>query len=38
MEHLEKGRIDPYDAYNKCIDKSKFANFIKKSPDDIFDI
>jgi len=38
MEHLKKGRIDPEDAYNKSIDKSKFVNFIKRKPNDFIDI
>jgi twitching motility protein PilT len=38
MEHLEKHRIDPNDAYNQCIDKAMFAPFLKKPLDAIFDI
>ena len=38
MEHLMNGRIDPDDAYNKCIDKAKFKQFITKPPDDFTDV
>lgn len=38
MEHLEKRRIDPYDAYIKSVDKSIFVKFLKKPPDDFYDI
>ena len=38
MDHLMNGRIDPDDAYNKCIDKSKFKQFITKPPDDFTDV
>lgn len=34
MTYLEKGQIDSNEAYNKCIDKSKFLPFLKKAPDD----
>jgi twitching motility protein PilT len=34
MTYLEKGQIDSDEAYNKCIDKSKFLPFLKKAPDD----
>ena len=37
MEHLNAGRIDPDDAYNKCIDKSKFRQFLTQAPDDFTD-
>jgi len=37
MEHLNAGRIDPDDAYNKCIDKAKFRQFLTKAPDDFTD-
>jgi twitching motility protein PilT len=33
MEHLNAKRISPEDAYNKCIDKSKFVGFLKTPPD-----
>ena len=38
MDHLLNGRIDPDDAYNKCIDKAKFKQFITKPPDDFTDV
>lgn len=38
MEQLERRRIDPYDAYNKSIDKSRFLPFLKKPPDDYYDV
>ena len=38
MDHLMNGRIDPDDAYNKCIDKGKFKQFITKPPDDFTDV
>lgn len=38
MDHLVNGRIDPDDAYNKCIDKAKFKQFITKPPDDFTDV
>ena len=38
MDHLLAGRVDPDDAYNKCIDKSKFKQYITKPPDDFTDV
>lgn len=38
MDHLMNGRIDPNDAYNKCIDKGKFKQFMTKPPDDFTDV
>ena len=38
LDHLMNGRIDPNDAYNKCIDKGKFKQFITKPPDDFTDV
>lgn len=38
LEHLLAGRIDPDDAYNKCIDKAKFKQYITRPPDDFTDI
>lgn len=38
MEHLLAGRISPDDAYNKCIDKGKFKQYITKAPDDFTDV
>ena len=38
MVHLREGRIDPYDAYNRCQEKSKFAEFVDRSASDLVDI
>lgn len=38
MEHLNEGRIDPNDAYNKCIDKSKFKPYLTETPIDFTDV
>ena len=38
LEHLLAGRIDPDDAYNKCIDKAKFKQYITRPPDDFTDV
>jgi twitching motility protein PilT len=38
MDHLLNGRVDPDDAYNKCIDKAKFRQYITKPPDDFTDV
>jgi len=38
MEYLEKKKIDPDEAYNKCIDKSKFFPFLKNAPGDFTDV
>jgi twitching motility protein PilT len=38
MDHMLAGRIDPDDAYNKCIDKAKFKQYITKPPDDFTDV
>ena len=38
MESLEKKMIDPDEAYNKCIDKSKFFPFLKNAPGDFTDV
>jgi twitching motility protein PilT len=35
MEVLQKKWISPEEAYDKCIDKSKFAPFLKSPPDDL---
>ena len=37
-EHLLAGRIDPNDAYNKCIDKAKFRQYLTSAPDDFTDV
>ena len=34
MEHLNAKRISPEDAYDKCIDKQKFVQFLKTPPDE----
>lgn len=34
MDLLNKGIIDPQEAYTKCIDKKKFRPFLKEQPDD----
>ena len=38
MEHLNEGRIDPNDAYNKCIDKGKFKPYLTETPVDFTDV
>lgn len=38
LERLNAGWIDPDDAYNKCIDKAKFKQFLTKDPDDFTDV
>jgi twitching motility protein PilT len=38
MDHLLSGRVDPNDAYNKCIDKGKFRQYLTGQPDDFTDI
>lgn len=38
LEHLLAGRVDPDDAYNKCVDKTKFRPYITKPPDDFTDV
>ena len=38
LEHLHANRIDPNDAYNKCIDKAKFREYLTKPPDDFTDV
>ena len=32
MELMQKGRIHPDEAYNKCVDKAKFKPFAKSAP------
>ena len=34
LEHLNRKRISPGDAYAKCNDKAKFMQFLKKPPTD----
>ncbi|MBW1708884.1 MAG: type IV pilus twitching motility protein PilT [Deltaproteobacteria bacterium] len=38
IDHLNNNRIDPNDAYNKCIDKAKFRQYLTKPPDDFTDV
>jgi len=38
MDHLQAHRIDPNDAYNKCIDKAKFRQYLTSPPDDFTDV
>jgi twitching motility protein PilT len=35
MEVLQKKWISPEEAYDKCLDKGKFAQFLKTPPDDM---
>jgi twitching motility protein PilT len=35
MEVLQKKWISPEEAYDKCMDKGKFAQFLKSPPDDL---
>ncbi|MBW2061162.1 MAG: type IV pilus twitching motility protein PilT [Deltaproteobacteria bacterium] len=37
LDHLNAGRIDANDGYNKCLDKAKFRQYLTKSPDDFTD-
>lgn len=34
MEHLRMKRISPEEAYEKCLDKKKFRQFLPHPPDD----
>jgi twitching motility protein PilT len=34
MEHMRHARISPEEAYDKCIDKKKFRQFLKEPPAD----
>ena len=38
MEHIMAGRIDPHDAYNHCLDKGKFRQYLTQPPDDFTDV
>lgn len=38
MELMQKGWIDPDDAYNKCVDKAKFKPFAKSAPADFTEV
>jgi twitching motility protein PilT len=37
MEHLRHTRISPEEAYDKCLDKKKFRQFLKEPPADSSD-
>jgi twitching motility protein PilT len=34
MEHLRHTRISPEEAYEKCLDRKKFRQFLKDPPVD----
>ncbi|MCA1743618.1 MAG: PilT/PilU family type 4a pilus ATPase [Desulfovibrionales bacterium] len=38
MKHLQKKTIDPEDAYNKSINKSKFRDFLSEPPQDFTEV
>ncbi len=38
MEHLERNRISPEDAYTNCIDKAKFVKFLRRPPTDFTEV
>ncbi len=38
MELLQKNIISPEEAYNKCVDKSKFRQFLKEPPADFTEV
>ena len=38
MEYLEKRWIDTEEAYNKCIDKSRFQPFLRRPPEDFTEV
>lgn len=38
MDLLEKGRIDPDEAYNKCVDKARFKPFARSAPIDFTEV
>jgi twitching motility protein PilT len=38
MELMQKGRIHPDEAYNKCVDKAKFKPFAKSAPLDFTEV
>src|SRR4030081_912174 len=37
MEHLRHARVSPEEAYDKCIDKKRFRQFLKEPPVDATD-
>jgi twitching motility protein PilT len=34
LDHLEKGRINPEDAYLHCLDKARFRTFLRNVADE----
>jgi twitching motility protein PilT len=38
MEMLQRGWIDPDEAYNKCVDKAKFKPFARSAPADFTEV
>lgn len=38
MKHLQKKIIDPEDAYNKAVNKSKFRDFLSEPPQDFTEV
>jgi len=38
MNHLNRKRIDPQEAYSKCDDKDRFIRFLKRPPDGVYDV
>ncbi|MDR1041605.1 MAG: type IV pilus twitching motility protein PilT [Deltaproteobacteria bacterium] len=38
LDHLLAGRISPNDAYNHCLDKAKFRQYLTSPPEDFTDV
>ncbi|EFI33958.1 twitching motility protein [Desulfonatronospira thiodismutans ASO3-1] len=38
MKHLQQSRIDPEDAYNKAVNKAKFKDYLKDTPQDFTEV
>jgi twitching motility protein PilT len=38
MGLMNNGRIDPNEAYNKCVDKAKFKPFVRSAPADFTEV
>lgn len=38
LEYLDKRMISPDDAYSNCVEKAKFAKFLKKAPSDFTEV
>lgn len=38
MDLLQHGKIDPDEAYNKCVDKAKFKPFARSAPQDFTEV